>query len=82
MADAGIDRLRTAEDLLRELHLRRDESLSWDVKRQLVELLVVGVRVDTEVGNGKEAPAADVTYAFTPAASRTGRPALRSTGAA
>lgn len=72
-ANDGASRLRTAEDLLLELHRRRDESMSWDAKRQLVELLVVDIRVETVVEDGKEVPSAEVTYAFTPAATRMGK---------
>jgi hypothetical protein len=80
-AHEGAARLRTAEDLLLELYRRREEAMSWDVKRQLVELLVVGIRVDTVLENGKEVPAAEVTYAFTPAAIRMGTRACSSYGA-
>jgi hypothetical protein len=71
-ASEGVDRLRNAEDLLQGLHSRQDESPTWELKRQLEELLVVGIRVDTIVEGGKEVAAAEVTYAFTPADSRTG----------
>jgi site-specific DNA recombinase len=76
-ATEGAARLRTAEDLLLELHRRQDEEPTWEVKRQLVELLVVNIRVDTVAEDGKAEAAAEVTYAFTPAATRTGRGSSR-----
>jgi hypothetical protein len=55
------------------LHRRQDETPTWEVRRRLVELLVVSIRVDTVVEDEKEEVAAKVTYAFTPAAIRTGK---------
>ena len=40
--------LAEAEDLIRELNTRLDLPLTWELKRQLVERLVEGIRVETE----------------------------------
>ena len=68
-----VTRLRTAEDLLLELHRRRDQAMSWHLKRQLVEILAVGIRVDIVLEDAKEVLTAEVTYASAPAPTRTGR---------
>jgi site-specific DNA recombinase len=70
-------RLRTAEQLLNELHARLDEPLTWELKRQLVELLVVEIRIRTEELDGKTVPIAEVTYAFGRVTTRTGRDSWR-----
>jgi site-specific DNA recombinase len=65
-------RLRTAEELLQELHERLDEPLSWERKRHLVELLVDSISITPVTQNGMTVPVAEVTYTFTPITSRTG----------
>jgi hypothetical protein len=64
--------LRTAEQLLGELHSRFEEPLAWELKRRLAELLVSGLRVDSLNESGKPAPAAEVPYGFAAIATRTG----------
>jgi len=76
-AGESATRLRTAEDLLGDLNRRLDEPATWELKRELVEALVTGIRVDTVEEGGKRIPVAEVTYAFTPTATRTGRGSWR-----
>ena len=57
-------KLESTADLLRELNRRLDEPLTWEVQRQLVELLVEAVRVDTIETNGKRRSQVTVTYRF------------------
>jgi site-specific DNA recombinase len=64
-------RLRTAEELLQELHKRLDEPLSWERKRHLVELLVDRINITPATQDGTTGPVAEVTYAFTPITTRT-----------
>src|SRR5215213_8182979 len=66
-------RLRTAEDLLNDLHERLDEPITWERKRHLVELLVERICITPVTHEGKTAPVAEVTYTFTPITTRTGR---------
>jgi site-specific DNA recombinase len=72
-AEAGLD---STAAMLRELNLRLDEPLTWELRRQLVELLVESVRVDTIEPEGKRDSRVTVTYRFagesTSTASRTG----------
>jgi site-specific DNA recombinase len=60
--EAGAARLGSAGALLAKLRARLDEPISWELKRQLVEVLVGGVRVDTFQENGKRCAAVTVTY--------------------
>jgi predicted RNase H-like nuclease (RuvC/YqgF family) len=71
-AEEKTTRLRTAEELLQELHERLDEPLSWERKRHLVELLVDRIRITPVTKDGTTIPVAEVTYAFTPITTRTG----------
>ncbi|MBM3286755.1 MAG: recombinase family protein [Candidatus Eisenbacteria bacterium] len=57
-------RLRSTADLLRELNHRLDQPLTWELKRQIVEVLVEAVRVDTIEEDGKRDTRATVTYRF------------------
>jgi len=70
-------RLRTAEDLLNDLHERLDEPITWERKRHLVELLVERICITPVTHEGKTAPVAEVTYTFTPITTRTGRDSSR-----
>ena len=56
--------LKTTEDLLRELNGRLDEPLTWEIKRQLVETLVEGIRVETVGGGAQRDSHVTVTYRF------------------
>jgi site-specific DNA recombinase len=65
-------RLTEARDLLHSLRRRLKEDFTWEEKREIVEVLVLGVLVDT-IGEGTEKTAnITVTYAFNgSAATRT-----------
>lgn len=78
-AQAGetVTRLRTAEDVLRDLNHRLDQPMTWELKRQLVETLVAGIRVDTVDDGAKAVPVAEVTYAFARTTTRTGKGSSR-----
>jgi hypothetical protein len=60
--EAGAARLGSASAVLAKLRARLDEPISWERKRQLIETLVEGVRVDTFHENGKRCAAVTVTY--------------------
>jgi len=48
--------------LLEKLRGRLDQGLSWEVKRQLVEALVGGIRIDTCEEDSKRCASVTVTY--------------------
>jgi len=50
--------------LLAKLRERLDRPLSWECKRQLIEVLVGGIRVDTIDEDGKRSAIVTVTYRF------------------
>jgi site-specific DNA recombinase len=56
--------IQSTGDLLRELNRRLDEPVTWELKRQLVELLVEEVRADTIESDGKPDSRVTVTYRF------------------
>jgi site-specific DNA recombinase len=59
-----VEALATVEALLGQLRARLDEGVSWELKRQLIEVLGDGITVDTiEVGNKREA-VVNVRYRF------------------
>jgi site-specific DNA recombinase len=58
--------LRSAEALLRKLHSALDQNPTWETKRQIVELLVSGIRVDTLEEDGVKRARVNVTYRFDP----------------
>jgi site-specific DNA recombinase len=60
----GAAQLQSAQALLEKLRDRLDEGLSWEVKRQLIEALVGGVRIDTGEEEGKRRASIAVTYRF------------------
>jgi len=60
--EVGVEQLSSAGALLAKLRARLDEPISWELKRQLVEKLVAGIRVDTFQENGKRCAAVTVTY--------------------
>ena len=61
------DGLRSANELLRRLSQQLEESLTWEVKRELVEALVEVIRVDTiEDSKRKKEAKVTVTYRFGP----------------
>jgi site-specific DNA recombinase len=56
--------LASAESLLAKLRKRLDEPVSWECKRQLIEVLVAGIRVDTVETCGVVQPKVTITYRF------------------
>jgi len=86
--------LRDAEALLRTLNARLDEPLTFALRRELVELLVESIQIDTIPEDGKRKLLATIRYRFSPlesessfaiqtnrSASRTGRAPSESAGA-
>ncbi|MGD0205425.1 MAG: hypothetical protein ABSB57_03155, partial [Dehalococcoidia bacterium] len=70
--------LRSAESLLLELRERLVEPLSWEIKRQLVELLVSEIRVDTDCSTKPKTVKIVVVYRFDgDVSNRTGRDSWR-----
>ncbi len=63
-ADSIGESLSSAESLLAKLRKRLDESVSWEQKRHLIEVLVAGVRVDTVEECGVRQSRTTVTYRF------------------
>ena len=57
-------RLAGAGELLDTLRSRLKDDLTWEEKRELVELLVVDVTVDGEEKQQEKEPQVTVTYAF------------------
>jgi site-specific DNA recombinase len=62
----ATSRIDSAEALLRELNGRLDGPVTWELKRELVETLVEGIRVDTIQENGRKEAVVHVTYNFDP----------------
>jgi len=58
------DTVRSAQALLAELRKRLDEPLSWELKRQLIEVLVAGIRVETVEEFGVKQSKTTVSYRF------------------
>jgi len=59
--------LRGALELLKRLARELEEPITWELRRQLVEALVEGVRVDTvQDGAGRKEAHVTVTYRFGP----------------
>ena len=56
------------------LQVALDSTLDWDVRRQLVELLVGGIRIDTVETDRVREAVVNVTYRFAPTTSRTDTP--------
>jgi site-specific DNA recombinase len=56
--------LSSAEALLGKLRKRLDGPVSWEIKRQLVEILVAGIRVDTTESWGVKQSEITVNYRF------------------
>lgn len=54
--------VRSAEGLLAKLRKRLDGPVSWELKRQLVEILVAGIRVDTTESWGVRQTEVTVNY--------------------
>ena len=56
--------LQSTQALLEKLRGRLDAGLSWEIKRQLIEALVGGIRIDTQEKDGKRCASVVVTYRF------------------
>lgn len=66
-AEQSTTRLRTAEALLRELNLKLDGEVTWETKRQMIEILVESARVyPTADERGKQRAQVAVKYYFGP----------------
>jgi signal recognition particle GTPase len=63
-AEESETQVHSAEALLKRLHERLDEPLTWDVKRELVETLVEGIRVDTLIEGTNREAVVTVNYRF------------------
>lgn len=63
-ASAISANLGSAESLLKRLRERLDKPVSWECKRQLVEVLVAGIVVDTIEAHGVVQPKVTITYNF------------------
>jgi site-specific DNA recombinase len=61
---SAATQLHTAEALLTELRTRLDAPPSFEMQRQLVELLVAEIRVDTGVEAKPKTATITVTYRF------------------
>jgi transcriptional regulator with XRE-family HTH domain len=64
----GADSIRktigSAETLLKELRSRFDEPVSWEIKRELIEILVASIRVENVECDGVERSKITVMYRF------------------
>lgn len=64
----GIDSVAkavdSAEALLTKLRTRLDQPVSWELKRQLIEILVAGIQVETVETCGVKQARTTVTYRF------------------
>ena len=63
-AEASSGLLESAQGLLTRLRARLDQPLTWERKRQLVELLVGGIRIETIRNGEKRENIVTVTYRF------------------
>jgi hypothetical protein len=60
----GAAQLQSTQALLEKLRGRLDQGIFWEVKRQLVEALVGGIRIDTCEEDGRRCASIAVTYRF------------------
>jgi hypothetical protein len=58
--------LDSAETLLRDLNGRLDNPLDFDLKREIVEILLGGIRIDTVEKDGHKEAVIEVIYRFDP----------------
>lgn len=76
--DANGPVLENAEAFLTRLRKRLDQPLTWERKRQLVELLVGGIRIETIRNGETRENVSSVTYRFASAVEKcTGRDSSR-----
>jgi site-specific DNA recombinase len=59
-----VTTVRSAETLLAELRKRLDEPVCWELKRNLIEVLVGGIRVETEYDDDRKHGRTTVMYRF------------------
>jgi site-specific DNA recombinase len=62
--DSVSGAVRSAEALLANLRKRLDQRVSWELKRQIIEVLVGGIRVDTVENCGVKQAKITVMYRF------------------
>ena len=62
--DSIAENINSAQALLANLRKRLDDTVSWEQKRRLIEVLVAGVRVDTVETCGVKQNEITVTYRF------------------
>jgi site-specific DNA recombinase len=62
--DSVSGAVSSAEALLANLRRRLDQPVSWELKRQIIEVLVSGIRVDTVETCGVKQAKITVTYRF------------------
>jgi site-specific DNA recombinase len=60
----GTAQLQSTQALLDKLRGQLDAGVSWEVKRQLIEALVGGIRIETHEEDGKRCASVVVTYRF------------------
>jgi len=77
VANRRAAKMSSAKDVLAELRRCDQESMSWEARRRLVELLVSEIKITSIEVDGKPDVQADVVYTFTPIATRTGRGSSR-----
>jgi site-specific DNA recombinase len=63
VADAA-SQIQSTHALLEKLRRRLDRGLSWEIRRQLVEASVGGIRIETHEEGGKRFSSVVVTYRF------------------
>lgn len=63
-ADSIVGSVKSAESLLAKLRKRLDEPVSWELRRQLVEILVAGIQVETLESYGVKQARVTVSYRF------------------
>jgi len=63
-ADSVSQTVSSAEALLSRLRKRLDQPVSWEQKRQLIEILVAGIQVETFEAYGVKQTRTTVTYRF------------------
>ncbi len=69
-AETASAQLKTAEQLLLDLNQKLDQPLTWELKRQLVEMLVEEILVETVESDGKKEAITRISYRFGPPESR------------
>lgn len=73
--EAATEELHGVESTLRELNRRLDGSLTWELRRELIETLVGEMRIVTVEAGGKREPEVHVRYRFASTTTRMRAPA-------